>query len=77
MAKCKEVYKAMEEDTAATAALRKTLNQVYLDKVEATARDKRVRATQEDGGDADGLHLSANGTSKLRNAKRIKAHGTI
>jgi hypothetical protein len=45
----------------------------YLDAVGAKARKERLRATHEDGGDADDLHLSADGTSKLRNAKRIKA----
>jgi hypothetical protein len=77
MAKCKEVYKVMEGDVAVTAALMETLNQAYLDAAGAKARKERLRAIHEDGGDADDLHLSANGTSKLRNAKRIKAHGTV
>jgi hypothetical protein len=77
MTKYKEIYKVVEGSAAATGDLMETLSQAYLDAVESKAREERVRATHEDGGDGDGLHLSANGTSKLRSAKRIKAYGTM
>jgi hypothetical protein len=74
MAKCKEVYKVVEGDVTAVAAFMETLKQYA---VETKSREEQVRATHEDGGETDGLHLSANGTSKLRNAKRIKANGNM
>jgi hypothetical protein len=77
MALCKEAYKVIEGDVTAVAALKKTLKQSYLDSVERKAREEQVRATYEDGSETGGLHLSANGTSKLRSAKRFKACGNM
>jgi hypothetical protein len=44
-------------------------DQAYLDAAGAKVKEERVTATREDGGDADGLHLSTNGMRRNQDTR--------